>query len=168
MKTSLPTIRLTFALGAVGAAACSQAAPSAIVDDRALFRTSTRVEVQESGGFAALETDWVVDQESGRYLMTRRRICQGATCPPAMDSTSGTLDRAAADSLFAAIARDTTGLSAADFGTTRNGADMISYVLRVGVNGDTRIDARADDGTMPPPMYRIIQAVRATVTAARK
>ncbi|HEY4130767.1 MAG TPA: hypothetical protein VGM50_09120, partial [Gemmatimonadaceae bacterium] len=85
-----------------------------------------------------------------------------------IDSARGTLDREAVDSLFTAIARDTTGLSTADFGTTKTGADMIGYVLRVGVNGDTRIDARADDGTMAPAMYRIIQAVHATVMSNRK
>ncbi len=59
-------------------------------------------------------------------------------------------------------------LSAVDLGATKNAADMITYVLRVGVNGDARVDVRADDGTMPPAMYRIIQAIHATVAAARK
>jgi hypothetical protein len=54
-----------------------------------------------------------------------------------------------------------------DYGTTPNAADMMSYTLRITVEGTTRI-IRADDGSMPETMHRIVDAVRGIIDAARR
>src|ERR1700759_3525601 len=101
--SSLPKT-LAFALRVAVLSRCSQASSSIVVDDRALFRNTTRVELLESGGFAALQTNWFVEQESGQFAYSRRQVCTSTTCPPPIDSAAGMLDRATADSLFASIA----------------------------------------------------------------
>ena len=148
------------------AAACGrQTTETGVIIDWA--QPTTEVEVYETGGIAGFVSDYLVRKESGTFVYSRRRPCTTAPCPPAIDSAMGVLSRAAADSLFAAVTRDTLGLHAADFGTTRSAADMIAYVVRLRSSGEVRTDARADDGTMPPPMRRIVEAVHAAISAAR-
>ena len=161
---------LGFALALVASAACGRKTTESLgtVDPGFDLQPSTRVEVYETGGIAGFVSDWLVRKESGAFLFTRRRACTSATCPPALDSARGVLDRAAADALFEAIARDTAGLHAADFGSSKSAADMIDYVVRLRTNSDVVTDARGDDGTMPPQMHRIVEAVHAAISAARK
>jgi hypothetical protein len=44
---------------------------------------------------------------------------------------------------------------------------MMGYTVRVTSAGKTKT-IHADDGTMPPPMRRIIDAVRHTIAGARR
>jgi hypothetical protein len=149
--------------------ACGGSArPTVITDSGFDVHPETKIEVYETGGFAGVVSDWVIVKETGAFAFSRRRSCGDTGCPAPSDSARGTLSHATADSLFAEVERDTLGLGAADFGSTKGGADMISYVLRLGVNGDVRADARADDGTMPPAMRRIVSAVHDAISAARK
>jgi hypothetical protein len=161
---------LGFAFVLLTAAACGRKTTESLgaVDPGFDVQPSTSVEVYETGGIAGFVSDWLVRKESGAFLYTRRRACTSATCPPALDSAQGVLDRAAADALFEAIARDTAGLHAADFGSSKSAADMIEYVVRVRTSSDVVTDARGDDGTMPPQMHRIVQAVHAAISDARK
>ena len=159
-------------VAALGALACGRQTNEALFStDPPMFgEPVTTVEVYETGGIAGFVSDWVVRKEGGGFFYTRRRACtqSSASCPPALDSAQGVLDQATADSLFAAIARDTTGLHAADFGSSKSAADMINYVVRLRSYADVVTDARGDDGTMPPPMHRIVQAVHAAISDARK
>jgi hypothetical protein len=165
--------RHRFALGALTIAAAVTIAgcgrkvtETDVITDWA--QPSTSVEVHETGGIGGFVTDYAVRKETGAFFFTRRHACTTATCPPALDSARGTLSASATAALFATVVADSAGLSAADFGSTHSAADMIDYVVRVRSFGELVIDARGDDGTMPPPMRRIVQAVHAAISDARK
>jgi hypothetical protein len=161
---------LGFALVLVSSAACGRKTTESLgtTDPGFDLQPSTSVEVYETGGLLGAISDWVVQKETGAFTYSFRHACTSAACPPALDSAKGVLSRAAADALFEAIARDTAGLHTADFGSSKSAADMINYVVRVRTNSDVVTDARGDDGTMPPQMHRIVEAVHAAISAARK
>src|SRR5689334_22834176 len=122
------------------------------------------IEVSAEGGIAALSVSHVVRHDDRTYSYAQRHICN-AVCP-ALDSASGTLSAAVIDSMFKAAVPAAFALKD-DYGITRNGADMMSYVVRVTAGGSVKT-IKADDGTMPPELRQIVTGVRQTIDAARK
>jgi hypothetical protein len=83
-----------------------------------------------------------------------------------MDSASGVMSAAAADSLFSVVWSLTPAQLHDDYGTTRGAADMFEYTLRVTFEGVTKT-VRADDGTMPAEMRQIVTILGGTIDSAR-
>lgn len=133
--------------------------------DLATFN-GAKVEVVAEGGIAALATNHSVRHDDRFFVFVRRHICS-ANCAAPMDSASGTLAPAAADSLFGVILSQSPFELKDDYGPTRGGADMMGYTVRITSGGKTKT-VHADDGTMPPPMRRIVEAVRETISGARR
>ena len=129
-----------------------------------LASTGASIEISAEGGIATLSIIHAVRHDDRSYLYTQRPICN-ALCP-ALDSASGTLSTVVVDSIFKAALPAAFALMD-DYGTTRSGADMMSYVVRVTANGSTKT-IEADDGTMPPELRQIVTGVRQTIDAARK
>jgi hypothetical protein len=123
------------------------------------------VEITAEGGFAALSTDHLVRHDDRHFLYRLGHICS-RECPAALDSASGTLAPAATDSLFTTILAQSPFSLNDDYGTTTGGADMMSYTMRITAGGSTKT-IRADDGTMPPQMRRIVDAVHQTISKAK-
>lgn len=124
-----------------------------------------KVEIVAEGGFAALATNHVVRHDDRFFVFSQRHICS-ANCPAPMDSASGTLAPATTDSLFGVIFSQSPFELKDDYGPTKGGADMMGYTVRITSGGKTKT-IHADDGTMPPAMRRIIDAVRQTISGAR-
>jgi hypothetical protein len=154
------------ALLAAAIPACSNTATESllIIDPPMVGRY--QVEVTATGGFAALSIHQIVTHEDGHFLYTLGSLC-AAQCQPARDSVAGTLSSAAANSLFGAVFAENPTALEDDYGTTPQSADMMSYTLRITMNDLTKT-VHADDGTMPPQMRRIVDAVRAAISAARQ
>ncbi len=150
-------------------AACARrdptSSPAVRVDDFGALNAA-KIELVEEGGIAALLIDRVVRHDDRFFLHTQRHLC-GQTCPPPLDSITGTLSPAAADSLFTLVWAQQPFSLKDDYGTTHGAADMMEYTLRMTFDGTTKT-VRADDGTMPPPMRQILDALRGTISAARK
>jgi len=83
-----------------------------------------------------------------------------------MDSASGTLSAAAADSLFSFIWSQAPMQLHDDYGTTHGAADMFEYTLRITFDGVTKT-VHADEGTMPAEMRQIVTILGATIDSAR-
>jgi hypothetical protein len=166
MRKKLSGPGLVLFLASTLADACATASMGPVSsDDFGSFNTG-KIELTEEGGIAALSMRRVVRHDDRFYLYTQSRLC-GSSCQPASDSASGTLSAAATDSLFGAVLAERPNSLKDDYGTTRNAADMMTYTLRITFNNATKT-IRADDGTMPPEMRRILSAVHATISAARK
>jgi hypothetical protein len=150
-------------------AACARrdptSSPAVRVDDFGVLNAA-KIELVEEGGIAALSIDRVVRHDDRFFLYTQRHLC-GQTCPPPLDSITGTLSPAVADSLFTLVWAQQPFSLKDDYGTTHGAADMMEYTLRMTFDGTTKT-VRADDGTMPPPMRQILDALRGTISAARK
>jgi len=124
-----------------------------------------KIDVLAEGGFAALALHHAVSHDDRAYVYTNRHLC-GQSCGAPLDSASGTLSPSAADSLFnIVLAQDPFSLKD-DYGTTRGGADMFAYTLRVTAEGRTKT-IKFDDGTAPDAARTILQAVQGIVAAAR-
>jgi hypothetical protein len=106
-----------------------------------------------------------VDHDGRTYAYSQRHICSGK-CGAPLDTAAGTLTAAAADSLFSLVWAESPYSLRDDYGTTANAADMMTYTLSVTFDGSTK-QHRADDGTMPDAMRRIVDATRGIVAAAR-
>ncbi|HEY6830052.1 MAG TPA: protealysin inhibitor emfourin [Gemmatimonadaceae bacterium] len=144
--------------------ACSRhdpTAPSPARVDNLGSLNGARVELAEEGGIAALSTTYSVRHDDRAFSFSRRHIC-AATCPAPLDSASGTLSVAAADSLFNVVSRAQPTTLKDDYGTTPNSADMVTYTLRVVLGNETKT-VRADDGTMPSAMRNIVDALHRVV-----
>jgi hypothetical protein len=146
--------------------ACSGQTSTGILNDD--FKSFNGVELQltEEGGLAAFATNHVVRHDDRYFSVVRRRICLPPNCGAPLDTAAGTLSPAATDSLFSIVLAQASSLEK-DYGVTPNSADMITYTLRI-TQGVTTRTVRADDGTMPPPMRRIVAAVHGIVSAARQ
>jgi len=154
-----------FIAGATLAACATNAATeSAQLRLDQLSSSGASIEISAQGGIAALSVNHMVRHDDHTYLYTQRPICSGIC--PALDSASGTLPSLVVDSLFKAALPAALALKD-DYGTTGNGADMMSYVVRVSSAGSTKT-IKADDGTMPPELRRIVTGVRQTIDAARR
>jgi hypothetical protein len=75
---------------------------------------------------------------------------------------------AASDALFNLVFAQLPFDLKNDYGTSRGAADMMEYTIRITIGGDAIKTIRADDGTMPEQLRRIVSAVQSTVSAARK
>ena len=123
------------------------------------------VDLESSGGFAALATVYRAAHDDRSYVYSRRHICS-ANCGAPLDSASGRLAPNVADSLFSIVVSAAPDLEP-DYGTTAGGADMVDYKLRMTIAGQTKT-VHADDGTMPAPMRRIVDALRGIVGRGAK
>jgi len=146
--------------------ACSSAGTLAGVanDDFSSLNGST-VEVVAEGGIAALSLRQKVEHDSKKYVSVQRHICT-TDCRAPIDSVAGTLAASTTDSLFTIVLEAHPFALRDDYGTTANGADMPVYTVRI-TNGGNVKSIRADEGTMPAPLRRIVDAVRGTIAAAR-
>jgi hypothetical protein len=154
---------------AIAAAACSTSGATLDPESAAQHASYSTAEVElvGTGGLGGFMTRSFVRGSGPTFLYTMHRICSVPSCQAAIDSASGNLRRSASDSLFAAIDRATPFTLKDDYGITVGGADMVTYTLRVTI-GDRTKTVRADDGTMPEPMRRIAEALRATIAAVRR
>ena len=160
MRTKL--ILLCLAVASI--AACSRA--GSIGDPGSGSFNGAKVEVTREGGIAALAINHVVKHDDRAFVYTMRHLC-GTTCGAPLDSASGALSAAAIDSLFnIVLAQDPFSLKD-DYGTSRGAADMMEYTVRVTTGGNVKT-IRADDGTMPEPLRRIVQSVTEIVSAGRR
>lgn len=143
-------------LGTAGCAASPTTdSPSPIGD------ASPSIEVVATGGFTALSIRDFVDRDSRAFIHVNRHIC-GSTCQAPIDSTSGIASAAAVDSLFDVVRAQKIKFQD-DYGITRNGADMMDYVVKIQSGGVTKT-IHADDGTIPDALRQIVAAVRSTTT----
>ena len=140
----------------------------AAVDPAVLAAHATsEVEIVTDGGLGGLTTRSLVRGNGPSFLYTMHRICSVPSCQAAIDSAAGSVAAATADALFAAVDRESPFDLKDDYGITVGAADMFVYTMRV-KTGDRVKTIRADDGTMPAPMRRIAESLRATIAAARK
>lgn len=124
-----------------------------------------RIELVVTGGFAGLTSTDVATHDDRRFVRVVRRICTDR-CPAPLDSASGALAAAATDSLFTIALQNVAGLKE-DYGTPNIALDAGVYTLTISnVSGSKTVVA--DDVTMPPPMRAIVEALIATISAARK
>ena len=155
-------------IAAAAAAACARRDPtsaSAPRADRVGALSGARLELVEEGGIAAFATNYAVRHDDRSFAFSRRHICS-ANCPAPLDSAAGTLSTAASDSLFDIVWNAQPSTLKDDYGTTQGGADMVTYTLRVVLDNETK-SIRADDGTMPAAMRKIVDAIHGIVAAAR-
>lgn len=152
------------AIGACARGSSSPAAPSRPVDSFGTLN-GARIELTAEGGIAALSTTWRATHDDRSFVYARRHVC-GTTCPAPMDSASGTLSAAAADSLFSRVWSLAPMDLHDDYGTTAGAADMFEYTLRVTYDGTTKT-VRADDGTMPAAMRQIAAILGGIIDSAR-
>jgi hypothetical protein len=124
------------------------------------------IELSSVGGFAALSISDAASYDNHAFVHVERHICD-KDCGAPLDSTAGTLSQPAIDSLFTVALGQARQLDKSDYGETKNGADMMSYTLRLTSGGSVRT-ITADDGTMPPPMRRIVEAVRGSIAGAQR
>lgn len=157
------------ALASVALAACTHRDPTSAVPGvrNADFGTlnAARIHLVVQGGIAALQLEYSVDHDTRAYAYSQRHICADK-CGAPIDSASGTLTAAVADSLFNLVWAESPYRLRGDYGTTPNAADMMTYSVTVTFEGNTK-KITADDGTMPDPMRRIVQATTGIVAAAR-
>ncbi|HEX7019812.1 MAG TPA: protealysin inhibitor emfourin [Gemmatimonadaceae bacterium] len=149
------------------AGACSRLDPvtgSAMHDFGAL--NGARVELTAEGGIGGVAETHVITHDGRGFVYVLRQIC-GAACNAPIDSVSGALTPAAADSVFNVVYEQNAFALRDDYGVTKGAADMFAWTLRVTMEGRTKT-VHADDGTMPPQMRTIVAAVRGTVFAARR
>jgi hypothetical protein len=144
---------------------CASTGPTMQSSDSALV-DGAKVEITAEGGFAALLTTHRVDHDTREFSYAMRRIC-GTSCGAPSDTASGTLSAASVDSLFDVVLVELRSLPKDDYGITRNGADMMTYTIRVTSDGHVRT-IHGDDGTIPEPARRIMEAVREAISAGRE
>ena len=148
-------------------AACSSQTSTVVASDSMVAVNNARVELVEQGGIAALESSRIVRHDDRFFSYVQRHLCGTGNCGAPIDTAAGSLSPAAADSLFGIVLAASPLTLNEDYGTTKGGADMVAYTLTVFTLAGTRT-IHADDGTMPAPMRRIINAVHGIVGAARK
>jgi hypothetical protein len=123
------------------------------------------LDLTSTGGIAAFQSHQVVRHDDLSFLSTNGRICS-TKCDAPFDSTSGKLSAAAADSLFNIVWQQNPFSLKDDYGITRQAADMMTYTLKIVINGRSKT-ITADDGSMPPAMHTIVNSVRGIIAAAR-
>ena len=164
MQRNHALIALIALTSSIAACASSSTTESSLPRLDQLSSSGAAIEISAEGGIAALSVKHAVRHDDRTYSYTQRHICN-ATCP-ALDSASGTLSAAVIDSMFKAAVPAAFALKD-DYGITRNGADMMAYVVRVTAGGSTKT-IKADDGSMPPELRQVVSGVRQTIDAARK
>ncbi len=160
---------ITLAIASISLMACTHNDPATSIPGIRSQDFGTlngaKLDLLAQGGIAALQTRYTVDHDTRAYAYSLRHICSDK-CDAPIDSASGTLSPAAADSLFNLVWSESPYSLRDDYGTTPNAADMMNYTLSVTFDGSTK-KIRADDGTMPDAMRRMADAVRGIVSAAR-
>jgi len=164
MKVTISSLLIAATLAACARRDPTSPGPARI--DNATSMNGARLELVEEGGIAAFLTTQTVRHDDRAFTFVRRHICS-ANCPAPLDSASGSLSVAASDSLFNIVANAQVGTLKDDYGATAGGADMITYTLRVVSDNQTKT-IRADDGTMPSAMRKIVEGIHGIVAAARK
>ena len=158
---------ILIALISASIAGCAKETPTDASQVRPDANTSgSKIEVIAEGGIAALDVHYSVRQDDRFFVYTQRFLCNNACA--ASDSASGSLSTAASDALFSTVFAQQPFDLKDDYGSSHGAADMLEYTVRVTVGGDAVKTIRADDGTMPEQLRRIVSAVRETVAAARK
>ena len=156
-------------IAGIALAACTHRDPTSTMPGAgsADFGTlnAAKLALVAEGGIAALQVQYSVDHDTRAYVYSQRHICSDK-CGAPLDSASGTLSAAAADSLFSLVWAQSPYSLRDDYGTTSNAADMMTYTLTVTFESNTK-KIRADDGTMPEAMRKIVDATRGIVGAAR-
>jgi len=161
---AIPSLLIVFSLAACSRHDPTSASPTRV--DNVGSLSGAHVELVEEGGIAAFSTTYSVRHDDRAFAFSRRHICS-ANCPAPLDSVSGTLSLAASDSLFNIVSSAQPATLKDDYATTPNSADMVTYSLRVAFTDQTKT-VRADDGTMPAAMRKIVDAIHGTVAAGRK
>ncbi len=160
-------ILVTVFIAAACAGGSNTVSPSASLGNDFGTLNGATVEITAEGGFAALSSHQIVRHDDRFFVTTQRHLCATSNCPAPIDSASGTLSPAAADSLFNLIWQQHPMSLSDDYGSTRGGADMMAYTVRVAINGQTKT-IRADDGTLPAAARAIRDGVRGIIEASRK
>jgi hypothetical protein len=119
------------------------------------------------GGIAALRIVYHVDSATGAATYQMGPLCDAVTNCPTNVSLAGQVDRATIDELYARAASPAFRALRADYGTTRNAADMQTHVLTIRTNGRVR-SIQADDGTMPTLMAQFNNDVVSAVSKVVK
>ena len=161
-------VRIALVAIAAFSAACSNAGTSGApvsVDNFGSFNNAS-VEVVAEGGIAALSIRHRASHDDHAFVYAQRHLC-AQSCGALMDSASGTLSAAVADSLFNIVLAQSPFDLKDNYGTTGQAADMMVYTVTISANGLTKT-IRADDGTMPQPVRQIVQSLRGVIDAARK
>lgn len=157
------------AVASIALAACTHRDPTSATPGirNADFGTlnGAKLELVADGGIAALHASYAVEHDTRVFTYSQRHICSD-NCGAPIDSASGTLSPAAADSLFSLVWAESPYGLRDDYGKTANAADMMTYTLRVTFDGSTKT-VRADDGTMPDAMRKIVDATRGIVAEAK-
>jgi hypothetical protein len=164
MRARIAGLVAALTIGACARNASAPTSPSTPVDAFGTLN-GARIELTAEGGIAALTTTRRVTHDDRTYAFSMRQIC-GATCAAPMDSASGVLSAAAADSLFSVVWALAPMQLQDDYGTTAGAADMFEYTLRVTFDGTTKT-VRADDGTMPSAMRQVAAILAGTIDTAR-
>ena len=94
-------------------------------------------------------------------------MCDNVASCPTNVSLAGQVDRATIDALYAKAATPAFRALRADYGSTKNAADMQWHVLTIRTNGRVRT-LQADDGTMPSLMAQFTNDVVVAVNKAVK
>ena len=125
--------------------------------------------VRATGGIAALEivrsVEWTRDG-AAKWTTFSRRLCAAGDECPAFDSASGLLPPAAAARVQDAVRDARVASLHPDYGIGP-GADRMSTELSVRLGGQTHRTV-GDEGTWPPPVQRVVEAVSEVVMAARQ
>lgn len=157
------------AVASVALAACTHRDPTSTTPGvrNADFGTlnGAKLDLIADGGIAALHVSYSVDHDTRLFAYSQRHICS-TNCGAPLDTASGTLSPAAADSLFSLVWAESPYRLRDDYGKTANAADMMTYTLSLTFDGTAKT-IRADDGTMPDAMRKIVDAARGIVSAAR-
>jgi hypothetical protein len=150
--------------------------PAVNADDSGSFN-GAKVEITADGGFRGERRHYVVQQDDRSFAMSARHLSDynpkfvsrfnGGRIPPPLDTASGTLSAATADSLFRIVLGQRPFSLKDDYGKTPGRGDFFDYTLTVTAGGVVKT-IRADDGTMPPQMRRIEQSVRETISPVRR
>lgn len=145
---------------ALGVAACSTlvAADGEVADPD----NPAAIDIEAIGGIAALRQHTHVDSASGQFTYTMARLCEPAPSCPVLNSETGTIKREDIDALFRRVMLPDFRQLRKDYGTTKNGADMMAVVVTIHANGLSR-SVTADDGTMPTILAQFVHDVAGAV-----
>jgi len=156
--------RLLVSVGALAAwvAAASACGTLLPIEGEVADPASAAIDVVATGGIAALVITTHVDSASGAFTYTMGPICQaGSTCQVNYHR-EGTLSRASVDELFLRTRQPDFRALRADYGATRNAADMMEHRVIIRTGG-LRRSIVADDGTMPTLMAQFVHDIAALV-----
>lgn len=135
----------------------------------------TVVTLHQEGGIAGIVTDATVDGGTRRYRTVTRHFCApaaasgsgtGGSCPPPIDSASGSLSDSLAASVAAAVDAANFFSLRRDYGTDPRLRDGFVYLVTVR-RGARSASVRADDTTRPPALATLQGEVAEVVRRAR-